>query len=224
MALQVIGAGFGRTGTLSLKLALEMLGYDKCYHMVEVFEHPEDAPVWQAAAHDQPVDWDALFEGYAAGVDWPVAGFWRELMDYYPEAKIILTVRDADSWYESASKTIFVSMNAELSPHTPPHVRQVINMMQDLIVVRGFSGNLTDRDHMIRVYHQHNEEVKRTVPSERLLVFEAKQGWQPLCQFLGNAVPQAPYPRANSSEEFIARRVRDGSGRDDNGRNAPENA
>src|SRR3954447_19994514 len=122
MALQVIGAGFGRTGTHSLKVALEMLGYNKCYHMAEVFEHPEDAPVWQAGAHGQPVDWDALFDGYAAGVDWPIAAFRRELMAYFPDAKIILTVRDADNWYDSASKTIFAEMTRPVSPHTPPHV------------------------------------------------------------------------------------------------------
>src|SRR3954447_1436632 len=192
MALQVIGAGFGRTGTHSLKVALEMLGYNKCYHMTEVFEHPEDAAVWQAAAHNQPPDWDALFEGYTAGVDWPVAAFWRQLMDYYPESKIILTVRDPDNWYESASKTIFTDMTREISPYAPPHVRQVVNMIKDLIIVKGFGGNVSDRDHMIHVFNQHNEEVKRSVPAKRLLVFDSKQGWQPLCQFLGKAIPQEP--------------------------------
>jgi hypothetical protein len=223
MTLQIIGAGFGRTGTYSLKVALEMLGYDKCYHMSEVFEHPEDAAVWEASARGEQVDWDALFEDYAAGVDWPVAAFWRELMAHYPEAKIILTVRDANSWYESASKTIFANMTREVPPQAPLAVRQVVRMINELVAVKGFGGNLTNREHMIRIYHQHNEEVKRGVPAGRLLVFDTKEGWEPLCRFLGKPVPQVEYPRTNTSEEFIARRAADRPREDANGRNVPEN-
>jgi len=206
MALQVIGAGFGRTGTHSLKIALEKLGYNKCYHMVEVFENPEDASVWQAATDGKAVDWDALFDGYQAGVDWPIADFWRELSAYYPDAKFVLGIRDADSWYKSVSNTIFkyIMSNQAISEQMPLGVRDTLAMIESLILDKTFQGDVIERDHVIGVYNRHNEEVMRGLPADRLLVFEAAEGWEPLCAFLGCPVPQEPYPRTNSTEEFMA--------------------
>ena len=107
MSLKVIGAGFGRTGTTSLKAALERLGFDRCYHMFEFMEHPEHAKYWDAASKGKPVDWNALFEGYQSTLDWPGCSYYRDLMQRYPEAKVLLTVRDSEKWYQSAQKTIF---------------------------------------------------------------------------------------------------------------------
>jgi hypothetical protein len=206
MALEVIGAGFGRTGTLSLKLALEQLGFAPCYHMVEVFSHPGHAAVWDKAARSEAVDWDALFAGYRAGVDWPICHFWREMSVQYPQAKFILTERDAESWYASISKTIFETLHREADASDPAR-REQRKMIDYLIAEKTFPKGL-DKDHAIAVYKRHNQEVKDTLPSSRLLVFDAPQGWAPLCEFLNVPVPAAPFPKTNSTEEFRARSKR----------------
>lgn len=208
MALQVIGAGLGRTGTLSLKLALEDLGFVKCYHMTEVIAHPEHAPVWDAAARGEAVDWDALFEGYRAAVDWPPCRFYAELMQCYPEAKVILTVRDADRWYDSALRTIYHARRTFARWPMPllPRMRAFERMLDRLIWDGTFDGRFEDKAHAIAVYDRHNDEVRRRVPPERLLVFEVKQGWGPLCAFLGVPEPaDRPFPHVNDTEEFRAR-------------------
>ena len=203
MALEVIGAGFGRTGTLSLKLALEQLGFAPCYHMVEVFTHRGHAEVWHAAARGEPVDWTALFAGHRAGVDWPVCHFWREFSVWYPQAKFILTERDAESWYSSISKTILESLDRDFDGADPDQgaMRKMINY---LIRDKTFHGRL-DKDSVIAVYGRHNQEVKDTLQRSRLLVFDAPQGWGPLCEFLNVPVPAALFPKTNSTEEFRAR-------------------
>lgn len=203
MALRVIGAGFGRTGTLSLKNALEKLGFEKCYHMLEVFSHPNHAEMWLAATRGQQIDWDELFEGFAAAVDWPSCSFWREQMAFYPEAKVILSVRSPESWYESVRNTIYHGMTGP----TPDDPRAALQrqMARELVLDRTFGGRFEDREHAIRVFQEHNDLVKRTVPAERLLIFEAAQGWAPLCAFLGVPVPAEPYPKVNTTEEFRAR-------------------
>lgn len=212
MALSVVGAGFGRTGTLSLKAALERLGFDKCYHMTEVFSHPDHAPIWKAAAEGGDVDWDALLDGYRAAVDWPSCTFWRELMDHYPDSKVILSLRDPERWYESALETIFKGFTTMKGrrEEAPPAVRDLGEMAVALIEEGTFGGDVTDRDNAIRVYNEHNELVRRTVPPERLLVFEAAEGWEPLCAFLDRPVPDEPYPRVNSRDDFVARDLIDG--------------
>lgn len=204
MALSVLGAGFGRTGTLSLKLALERLGLGPCYHMAEVFAHPEHVPRWQDAAEGRPVDWDTLLGGYPAAVDWPVCHFWRELADRYPEAGVLLTVRDPDRWYESVRDTIYRVLCAEL-PADPPLLRAQQAMARRIVLDRTFAGRFEDRDHAIRVYEEHNRAVRRAVPAPRLLDYEVSQGWEPLCRFLGRPVPDEPFPRVNSKDEFRAR-------------------
>jgi hypothetical protein len=192
MSLKVIGAGFGRTGTHSLKLALEMLGFSPCYHMVEVFTHPGHSEQWEAIARGATPDWNKLLGGYKAGVDWPVCHFWRELSQAYPDAKIILTERDAEGWYRSIADTIFEFIARGKAS-------------QASLIVFGTQltfGNRTDKEHVIDVYRRHNETVKREAPKDRLLVYDVPQGWKPLCDFLGVPVPATPFPKVNTTEDF----------------------
>jgi hypothetical protein len=208
MPLKVIGAGLGRTGTLSLKAALEGLGFARCYHMTEVFAHPGHARVWDAAARGEAVDWEALFEGYQATVDWPGCNFYREFLRLYPEAKVVLTVRDPGRWYDSARQTIYHARHAFPAWVTPllPRLRHLMPMLDRLIWEGVFGGRFGDRDQAIGVFERHNEEVMRTVPADRLLVYEVKDGWGPLCEFLGVPVPEdRPFPHLNDTEEFRAR-------------------
>jgi hypothetical protein len=199
MPLKVIGAGLGRTGTLSLKLALEQLGFGRCYHMMEVFQRPQAPQQWLDAAEGRPVDWEAVFEGYQSSVDWPGAEFYALHARMYPDAKVILSVRDADKWFDSTQATIFANPTFEGSP-------PVWQAMAQALIGAKFNGNLTDRKHCIEVYNRHNDEVRRTIPAGRLLEFEAKNGWAPLCAFLGVPVPETPYPSVNSTDEFKANR------------------
>ena len=195
MTLRVVGAGLGRTGTMSLKLALERLLGAPCYHMLEVFVHPEHIPVWHAAARNEPVDWRALFAGYAAAVDWPVGSFWPEVSAAFPDALILLSTRSADSWWKSASETIFPT--SAKAAGTPWHA-----MWMELARTR-FTPHLDDRAAAIAAYEHHNAEVRARAPQGRLLEWTAKDGWGPLCRALGVAVPDEPFPHANSTEEFL---------------------
>ncbi|HEX6289915.1 MAG TPA: sulfotransferase [Herpetosiphonaceae bacterium] len=206
MTIKVIGAGFGRTGTSSLQAALEQLGFGKCYHMREVFAHPEHARIWLAASQGKSVDWDALLAGYQATVDWPGCTFYREMMAHYPDAKVLLSVRDADRWHQSALNTIYgFRRNAPpkwlwwlKSPSWRLHRR-----MGDSIIWDGtFGGRFEDKHHAISIFKRHNAEVQRAVPAERLLVYDVKQGWEPLCRFLGVPVPDTPFPHLNDTAEF----------------------
>jgi Sulfotransferase domain len=199
MPLQVIGAGLGRTGTLSLKVALEQLGFDRCYHMTEVLINPAHAPLWIEAAEGRP-DWQRLFDGYRATVDYPGCRHWRELADAYPEAKVILSLRDPDKWFESTQATIF----AESARHR--FMFPELTEFFDRLVYAQFGDRLHDRDFMIAEFRRHNDEVRNSIAPERLLVFEARQGWEPLCEFLDVPVPAAPFPRTNSREEMAAMR------------------
>lgn len=196
MALKVIGTGLGRTGTLSLKLALEQLGLGPCHHMVEVLMHPESTALWVAAGAGSP-DWDAIFDGYQAMVDYPGCRFWRQLMDYYPHAKLIHSLRDPAEWFESTQATIFKSGSGALRP--PESMKDFFD-----ILMSDFGGRQHDRDFMIDFFKRHTEVVVSTVPADRLIVFEASQGWEPLCAFLGVPVPDTPFPNQNSREAFQA--------------------
>jgi hypothetical protein len=220
--LKVIGAGFGRTGTLSLKLALNELGFGPCYHMTEVFSHPEHIPIWVAAAHGEPVDWNEIFADYRATVDWPACDFYQELMQAYPDAKVLLTVRDPDQWYASVTSTIYnVRRKQPRSLLAPvvnfvmqqfvPSMRKRMQMLDAVIWNRTFEGKFEDKDFAISVFNRHIEEVKQHVPPEKLLVYNVKEGWEPLCAFLGVAVPQGElFPHMNDRESFLGnRRMRD---------------
>jgi hypothetical protein len=202
MALEIIGPGFGRTGTNSIKLALERLGFGPCHHMFEVRDNPARLADWETAADGRPVDWHEVFRGYRSQVDWPGARYWRELAATFPDAKVILSVRDPDSWFESVQATIHPFIEARGS-HSTPHLNAIAEMAYNAIIRPTFDDRLSDRDHAIRVFERHIEEVKSTIPTERLLVFDVSEGWNPLCGFLEVDVPDEPFPRTNSSREFV---------------------
>ena len=197
MTLRVVGAGLGRTGTMSLKLALERLLGAPCYHMAEVFAHPEHVPTWHAAARGEPVDWHALFAGYAAAVDWPVGSFWPEVSAAFPDALILLSTRSAESWWKSASTTIFPASSR-------PEARDTDwGRMWTELAARRFTPRLDDRAAAIAAYERHNADARARAPQERLLEWTATDGWAPLCRALDLPVPAEGFPHANSSEEFL---------------------
>ena len=204
MTLSVIGAGYGRTGTLSLKAALEMLGYVKCHHMIEVLHNPGEADEWMTAAErvsrGEDVDWDALLEGYRATVDWPACHFYRQLAEHYPRAKVILTVRDPLSWYQSMeATTLKVIQEGVASGRIDPEKG---NLGTELVVKAAFEGILDDPEHGVDVFNRHTRQVQSSIDPERLLIFDVREGWAPLCAFLGTPVPDASFPRTNAREEF----------------------
>lgn len=202
MALDIIGPGFGRTGTNSLKIALEHLGFGPTHHMFEVRDNPHLLTPWQAAARGEAMDFDAAFDGYRSQVDWPGARYWREMSSYYPNARVILTVRDPDDWFDSVQATI-VQFMAGRGTYPDPHPNAVAEMAQELIVQQIFGGSLTDRRHAIQVFSDHIAEVKATIPPRRLLVFDVQEGWEPLCTFLGVDIPGISFPKLNSSRQFV---------------------
>ena len=214
--MKVIGAGFGRTGTMSLKVALEILGVDPCYHMTEVFAHPEHTGFWISAWRREPADWDGVLGVYEATMDWPACTFYGELMERHPDAKVILSVRDPERWYESVRNTIY-----ELSVIVPRHpIYRIGYTLVRLFVLRGpgnidladeiiwqgtFDGRFEDENHAIEVFERHNAEVQQRVPENRLLVYDVKSGWGPLCEFLGVEEPDEPFPRTNDTAQMRRR-------------------
>lgn len=206
MTLKVIGAGFGRTGTLSLKLALEHLGFGPCYHLYEIRERPGLLAPWVAALDGQIPDWSQVFDGYVSQVDWPAAVYWKELHAAFPEAKVILTLRNPVTWFESLQATIVPSVTIGSEYGDSEHARAVSDMIYRTIYKGLFQDRMTDRDFVLKVWQDHVDEVRRTVPPEQLLEFDVRQGWGPLCDFLGVVVPEAPFPRTNSTEDFLDRK------------------
>ncbi len=200
MALKIIGAGFGRTGTLSLKLALEQLGFNPCYHMMEVFAHEGFVDYWAAAAQGKPVNWDEVFKGYQATVDWPGATYWKELAEKYPDAKVLLSVREPSGWYKSVMNTIYGPDNRARFENAPADHPQ--RLMVDRIFETTFDGKILDEDYAIGVFNRHTADVKATIPADRLLVYEVGSGWEPICEFFGLPVPDTDYPHSNSTEDF----------------------
>ena len=204
MALQVIGAGFGRTGTLSLKHALEKLGFEKCYHMMEVMANDHHVERWRELARGEPVDWDALFSGYQAAVDWPSCNFWEAQLARFPDAKVLLSERDPERWYESVMSTIYPSSLAGRKAEDPA-IRDRVEMAFEVIWDALFDSRMDDKEHVIGVYLAHNERVKRLVPADKLLVFNPADGWDPLCAFFDCDVPEEAFPRVNTTEDFHQR-------------------
>jgi hypothetical protein len=200
MALQVVGAGCGRTGTNSLKLALERLLGGPCHHMFEVVEHPEQIPTWTDAIEGRPVDWSALLAGYRAQVDWPGASFWPELHAANPEALVLLSVREPQSWYKSASDTIFLTLGEAHEEGS------WLSAVQQLFRDR-FSDRFDDRDAMIDAYLRHNDAVRNAVPASQLLEWTAAEGWGPLCERLAVPLPDVPFPWVNTTAEMHERRA-----------------
>ena len=197
MTLQVIGAGLGRTGTASLKVALEQLLGGRCYHMSEAFGNPANPPLWLDASRGR-ADWDRIFEGYVAAVDYPACGFWRQLVDHYPEAKVILSLRDPEKWFESTRETIFGDRIRALTAMTPDE-----DFFQ-ACVYRDFVGHFGDRAFIADYFNRHVEAVKAQIPADRLLVYEVGEGWEPLCRFLGVPEPDEDFPHVNVRADFEA--------------------
>ncbi len=204
MALKVVGAGFGRTGTRSLKSALERLGFGPCHHMFEVRDNPEQLAYWQAAARGERMDWDLVFADYRAQVDWPGARYWRELSAHFADAKVILSVRDPDAWFESVQNTIAPFMNMRGS-HSTADTNARAEMGFETVVVQVFGGQLNDREAAIRIFRDHIAEVQAEIPESRLLTYEVGEGWGPLCRFLEVDVPDTPFPKTNTTQEFHER-------------------
>lgn len=202
MALQVIGAGLGRTGTFTLKSALETLGFGPCHHMVEVMEHPEQLAFWNRAAEGETVDWDEVYGSYGSTVDWPGCHFYAELAERYPQARVILSTRDPQRWYESISETILKSMEMMGLSGTDEVPTDHPMRFGGLIIAQQTFGGDFSKENVIAAFERHNAQVQATISPERLLVFEAAQGWEPLCAFLGVPVPNAEFPKTNAREEF----------------------
>lgn len=201
MALRVIGAGLARTGTTSLKLALEHLLGGPCYHMFEVFAQPADIPVWHRAARGDFPDWDQFLGGYRAAVDLPASAFWAELAAASPRALVILSVRDsAGQWWDSASQTVFSPSLPVPAPGTP--MASFLDMITGVLKARLGMGDLADKDAMMSAYQRHNESVRALAPPGRLLEWRPADGWAPIAGALGVPVPGRPFPKANTRAEF----------------------
>lgn len=206
--MRVIGAGLGRTGTKSLQAALEQLGFGPCYHMTEAVLHTEHVPTWMAATEGRSVDWASFLRDYQATVDFPGCSFYKEMMVAFPDAKVLLSVRDPERWYQSCLETIHAIVTKWPMSWVGaymPKVGPVHRLTSKLIWRNLFEGRFLDRDFALRRFREHNEEVIRHVPPERLLVFDVKQGWEPLCKFLGVPVPSTPFPHLNDAAEFKGR-------------------
>jgi hypothetical protein len=199
--LRVIGAGLGRTGTHSLKVALERLLGGPCYHMAEVFKRPQDIATWHAAAKGERIDWRALFSDYVSVVDWPASAFWPQIADVFPDAIILLSVRDADAWWKSASKTIFEIYQRPPKPDDNPGFKA---MLADLFG-KTFTPDFLDEAAAKAAFDRHNADARKRVPAKRLVEWRATDGWGPLCAALGVPVPAEPFPVTNTSEQFRAR-------------------
>jgi hypothetical protein len=202
MPLEVIGPGFGRTGTNSLKIALEQLGFGPCHHMFEVRDNPDSLVYWEALARGEKVDWDHVFRGYRSQVDWPGARYWRELVRHYPTAKVVLSVRDPDEWFDSVQATI-VPFLAARGHHSSPHVNAICEMGHEMVAAQVFNGRISERQHATQVFKNHIADVQSEIPADRLLTFDLRDGWRPLCEFLRVEVPDIPFPKTNSSKEFV---------------------
>ena len=211
MALKVVGAGFGRTGTLSLKNALEKLGVGPCYHMMEVFPRPEHVAMWHRLAFENSMDWDLLFRDFHSTVDWPSARWWREIAAHYPDAKVLLSVRDPESWYKSMIDTIYQPMKWPVPEGLPEIVRLQNEMVRKAILTETFDNRFEDKAFAIEVFKRHTQEVRDTIDPARLLVFDVKEGWAPLCRFLEVPIPDEPFPRLNdtASTQAMIQRMRE---------------
>ena len=196
MSLRIIGSGMGRTGTNSLKLAIEQLLGQPCYHMLEVFPRPHHFKMWTEAARGEPTDWHALFEGFGAAVDWPAAAFWKEIAAAYPDAIILHSERDPESWWKSASSTIFAPRE---EPPPPPMAEMLCGLLSR------FATDVHDKEVAIAAYNRLNAHVRATAPKDRLVIWRVGDGWEPICEKLGLPVPTTPFPHVNTTDQFQAR-------------------
>ncbi len=202
MTLRIIGSGFGRTGTKSLKDALEQLGFGPCHHMHEIIEHPEQVQHWQALAEGRTVDWEAVFSGYSAQVDWPGAHYWRELAEAFPDARVIHTVRSEEKWWASFSSSIAKLVRVFPDMAIPPQAKDILDAWMVFAGRPTFGEGIEDRETALAAYRRHSEAVRAGIASDRLLVFDVAEGWEPLCRFLGVPAPDRPFPHHNLRADF----------------------
>jgi hypothetical protein len=213
MSIKIIGAGLPRTGTNTLKECLEKLGYMKTYHMKELLVHPENLHYWKTLKETGTTNWEELYNGYQATVDFPGYPWYKEHMKKYPEAKVILTVRPFDKWYSSIHSTIWQAGPQTISQKIDmmskllfnPRLRSVIKCVKfakQTIFANHLQGKFEDKAFAEKVFNEHIEEVKAYVPAEKLLVYDVSEGWGPLCKFLGAPEPTEPLPHLNKKENF----------------------
>lgn len=202
MGLSVIGSGFGRTGTKSLKEALEILGFGPCHHMYEVLDNLEQVPTWQALADGETRDWEEVYRGYVSQVDWPGAHYWAQTVAAFPDAKVVHSVRPPEKWWASFDKTIGKLLEQYPQMDLPPPVRDILDMNRKFVGDGTFGGKFRDKDTAIAAFEKRTADVQSTVPPDRLLVFDVAQGWAPLCAFLEVPVPDEPFPHHNLRADF----------------------
>ena len=203
--MQVFGAGFGRTGTMSLKIALEKLGMGPCYHMREVVSRPSHIKLWYDISRGEHPNWNRLFSGFNSAVDFPVSLFYKQLINQFPDAKFILTLREFDKWYISTVNTIYKVPNIlpDWFKMVVYPIRMFIAMQVNLIWVDLFKNKFSDRESAKLVYYEHIRNVKKTIPADKLLIYHVKEGWGPLCEFLNVDVPEIPFPKVNDTAEML---------------------
>jgi len=199
MAISIIGVGVGRTGTYSLRMAINQLGFGPCHHMEEVLKNMDvQVPLWSEALKGN-ANWSSIYKDFKSAVDWPTAGFFRELIKEYPTAKFILTERNPENWADSFGSTIYKLIEGK--DKAPEKMHDWLNMANAVITKTGFPLGL-DREGLINGFIAHNKAVREIIPEEQLLVFQVKEGWEPLCKFLNVPAPEEPFPRTNNREEF----------------------
>ena len=215
MSIKIIGAGFPRTGTNTLRESLEMLGFVKTYHMKHLLVHPENLHYWTTLRDTNTTNWDALYDGFEATVDFPCYPWYKQHMQRYPDAKVILSTRPFEKWHESVSSTVWRASNpseeqrlemakkVEQNPALLP-VLKCVGLSKEIIMDKHFEGRFSDKEFAEQVFNKHHEDVKNYVPAEKLLVFDVAEGWEPLCEFLNVPVPDVPLPHTNKKEDFKA--------------------
>jgi len=217
MALQVIGAGLARTGTMSMKAALTQLGFGRCYHMIDLLGNPQDVPYWEAASRGEAVDWESLFHDCKSTIDYPGCRYYKQYMELYPEAKVVLTVRNPETWYESTRDTVYSVQSRVFDedgnprpggspfPGDPALQLRVMQLLRNDMWQGDYQGRFEDRDFVLDFWHDWVADVKASVPADRLLVFQVTEGWGPLCEFLDVPIPDTPFPRLNDRQAFQER-------------------
>ncbi len=201
MALDVIGIGYGRTGTETLRAALNILGFGPCHHMHVMRDQPDTFPVWRDFAAGMHRDWDRLYDGFRSAVDFPTAAYWRDLFEHYPDARFILTTRDPDRWYDSATASV-LKLLAERDQITDPHHSEILEFSEQIVGQEYFHGRGPDRDYMLDRFRRHETNVRERIPPEQLLVYRVSEGWSRLCSFLDVQIPETPFPFANKLDEY----------------------